>query len=89
MRTAIIAAALMLGSCDQIAESQLKSIQDKAAQDAEEQYRMVEKSGTKVDLCVRAGMVAEAYLQAKNPQKYDLWKTTQRADCLTAGVPQQ
>lgn len=88
MRAAIIAAALMLGSCDQIAESQLKSIQDKAAQDAEEQYRMVEKSGTKVDLCVRAGMVAEAYLQAKNSEKYDFWKTTQRVDCLTAGVPQ-
>lgn len=88
MRTLLLLAGLALTSCDQMAAHQLDDIHAKVAKDAEEQYRMVEKSGTKTDLCVRAGMVAEAYLQAKNSEKYDLWKTTQKADCMAAGVPQ-
>jgi len=86
MRTLIVIAGMALCSCDQMAAQQLDDIHAKVAKDAEEQYRMVEKSGTKTDLCVRAGMVSEAYLQAKNSEKYDLWKTAETADCLAAGV---
>jgi hypothetical protein len=51
------------------------------------QYRMVERSGTATDRCVRAGLVAEAYLQAHDEPNYDHWKATRDAQCARAGMP--
>lgn len=65
----------------------MQAIQNKVAADAEEQYRMVEKSGTAIDKCVHAGIVAEAYLQAKNDESYRHWKVVQQLNCANAGVP--
>ena len=61
-------------------------IQNEVADDFERQYRDVEKYGTAIDKCVRAGLVAEGHLQAGNQSAYARWKTIEREDCRTAGV---
>jgi len=40
-----------------------------------------------VPKCVHAGMVAAAYLQAKDQGSYARWKEVERQDCNAAGVP--
>lgn len=77
--------ALTLGSCS--APPTLQDIQKQAALDAEKQYEMTARSGTPIDKCVRAGLVAESYLQATDEVQYQHWKVIQRLDCSTAGVP--
>ena len=62
-------------------------IRQQVAQEQAQQYADVVRSGTPVDRCVKAGIVAEAYLQANDSAKYDQWKATQKADCDAAGVP--
>lgn len=59
----------------------------KVAEDAEAQYDMVKVSGTAIDKCVQAGMVAAAWLQAQDSGKYDQWKDVEERACANAGVP--
>jgi hypothetical protein len=53
------------------------------------QYEIAKRDGSKMDACVHAGLVAAAYLQAKDEAKYQEWKLTERVDCFIAGVPEQ
>lgn len=62
-------------------------IYQKVADDSIAQYGMVKRNGTKIEVCVHAGMVAAAFLQAKNEEQYIVWKKTQKADCAKAGMP--
>lgn len=64
-----------------------RSIHGKVTADAEAQYGIAARQGTPVDRCVHAGLVAAAYLQAKDEGSYTRWKATQAADCKAAGVP--
>lgn len=57
------------------------------AKDYEEQYQMAKQGGTMIDRCIRAGLVAEAYMQANDVSFYSKWKATEKADCNAAGVP--
>lgn len=59
----------------------------KVAEDAESQYFMVQKSGSLIDRCVQAGLVAAAWLQAQDSGKYDKWKDVEQHACVNAGVP--
>jgi len=65
----------------------MQDISDQVAKDAEDQFAMVQNSGTPIDKCVQAGMVSAAYLQAKRSDKYDHWKTIERGLCASAGLP--
>lgn len=56
------------------------------AEDMVEQYELAKSHGDKIDRCVRAGLVAESYLQAKDESKYAEWKDVERADCKRAGL---
>jgi hypothetical protein len=56
------------------------------AGDFTEQYEIAKRQGSKVDVCVHAGIVAAAYLQAKDEPSYAKWKATEKADCAAAGV---
>ena len=56
--------------------------------DFTKQYEITKGSGSKVDICVRAGLVAESYLQANNQADYHKWKAIQAKDCNSAGVLQ-
>src|ERR1035437_6867679 len=67
----------------------LKGIEDQVAEDMVKQYRIASRSGTAVDRCVHAGLVATAYIQAKDEPNYRVWKRTERVDCRAAGTPNQ
>lgn len=75
------------GGWERTADSGMKKIEQKVAADAVEQYRMTQRSGSAMDVCVQAGMVSAAYLQAKDQASYDQWKKTEAADCKRAGLP--
>ena len=62
-------------------------MENKVADDAVKEYEIAKRSGTKMDICVHAGFVAAAYLQAKDEDKYREWKATERVDCSAAGLP--
>lgn len=65
----------------------MQEIHDQVAADAEAQYRLAAKHGNAIDKCVQAGLVAAAYLQAKNEDKYRHWKVIEDLSCINAGVP--
>ena len=65
----------------------LEGIKTDVASDFERQYNEVKVHGSKVDVCVRAGLVAEGYLQAGDTDNYGKWKAIEKADCAAAGVP--
>ena len=68
------------------AENTMDEIHNQVADDFERQYRDVQKYGTAMDKCIRAGMVAEGHLQAGNQSSYAQWKAIERADCRAAGL---
>jgi len=94
----VLATSLLVSGCDvekqterleRQAERNMQNITNKVAADAEHQYSIVTKSGgTPIDICVHAGFVAAAYLQAKDESNYSKWKRIQGDDCRRAGVPQ-
>jgi len=65
----------------------MQGIQDKVANDAVNKYNIVQSSvdlSTQqgaVALCVQAGMVSAAMLQASNQTLYKKWKDTENKDC--------
>ncbi|MGA7949496.1 MAG: hypothetical protein WCA45_04955 [Thiobacillaceae bacterium] len=67
----------------------MQTIANQVADDAVEQYDMAKRNGaTLVDMCVHAGFVSAAYLQAKDESNYRVWKSMEKADCARAGMPQ-
>ena len=65
---------------------ELNKIQDQVAQDQVQQYNIAKQSGNPIDICVQAGMVAAAYLQAQDQTQYAQWKEIERTDCRAAGI---
>jgi hypothetical protein len=51
-------------------------------------YEIAKGSGSAMDVCVQAGLVSAAFLQAKDEDSYGRWKETEKADCARAGVAQ-
>ena len=49
--------------------------------DALEQYRIAERSGDKNQICVQAGFVAAAYLQAKDEANFRTWNDRKTKIC--------
>jgi hypothetical protein len=67
----------------------MAEIHDQVVKDSMVQYNMVKRQGGPIDRCVHAGLVAAAYLQAKDESNYATWKTVERTDCEAAGMPPQ
>jgi hypothetical protein len=80
-------AAIPQHDAQQQAVGDMQDAYAQVATDAVQQYEMVKRSGTPVDICVRAGMTATAFLQAKKEPEYIVWKNTERTDCARAGMP--
>lgn len=88
MRIYLIAgSAMLLCSCDELANSQLNSIEDQVAADAVNQYEIAARQGDAMQTCVQAGMVSAAFLQAEDETNYQKWKSQEAVDCARAGVP--
>ena len=66
----------------------MDSAADQVAKNAVEQYEIAQRSGDKMQICVHAGFVSAAYMQAKNEASYQSWLAVERRDCKAAGVPQ-
>lgn len=54
------------GGTEKRAATTMQDIENKVASDAVEQYRIAERQGDKMQICVQAGLVSAAYLQAKD-----------------------
>lgn len=56
------------------------------AEDTIEEYQLLKKNGDKMGACIRAGIITEAYLSAKDEAKWKEWKTIEKSDCKKAGL---
>lgn len=63
-----------------------QQIYDTVANDAVEQYQIAARQGDKMQICVQAGFVSAAYLQAKDEANYNEWKKIEKVRCETAGI---
>lgn len=67
---------------------EIRNISDRVLADNIDQYNIVYSSGgSYLDLCVQAGMVKAAALQAKNQEYYIHWNEIESINCTIAGVP--
>ncbi len=82
MRLMIAGMCFLLAGCEK-ADPKLEKAVDLARQ-----YEIVERTNPTrhEDLCFRATLTAEAYLQAGDDKNYDMWRTTQGADCAIANL---
>ncbi|GMV31883.1 MAG: hypothetical protein AMXMBFR59_40080 [Rhodanobacteraceae bacterium] len=76
------------GGFDKRVEANLSKIEAHVATDAVSQYEIAKRQGDPIQICVQAGFVSAAYLQAKDEAKYRAWKRTESEDCEHAGIPQ-
>ena len=61
---------------------------EQTAAELEQQYAMlVEMKAPQMERAIRAGAIAEAYLQAKDREGYRLWKDAADRHMRAAGVP--
>ena len=74
------------GGLETQANRTMQDIQNKVAADAVAQYGIAQRNGSAIDVCVQAGFVTAAYLQAKDEASYQQWKQTEKADCAKAGI---
>ena len=65
----------------------MAEIEKAVAADAVKQYQIAKRQGDKIQICVQAGLVTAALLQAKDEDDYREWKATEHHDCVMAGVP--
>lgn len=74
------------GGEDQIVANQMQKIENQVAEDAVAQYNIAKEHGDKMDAYVHAGMVAAAYLQAKDQENYKKWKAIEKEEAKNAGM---
>jgi hypothetical protein len=64
----------------------MQQIERRVAADAVKQYEIAKRNGNPIDAYVHAGMVAAAYLQAKDEENYKKWKAIESAEARRAGM---
>ena len=62
------------------------TIYSQVSSDAVQQYEITKRNGNKTDICVQAGLVSAAYLQAKDEPNYQKWKQIENSDCSNSGI---
>jgi len=75
------------GGLEKQASSEMTKITHQVAADMHAQYQIAARNGSPIDVCVQAGLVSAALLQAKDEEKYRDWKRVEERDCARAGVP--
>ncbi len=76
------------GGLEKQAAKDLQRIENQVASDQVTQYNIAKSQGDLIQICVQAGMVSVAYLQANNSSNYKKWKRIEKSDCREAGIPQ-
>lgn len=74
------------GGLEQQAGTSMDRIEDQVAADSVRQYNLSRQAGDLIEICVQAGMVSAAYLQAEDQPNYLKWKNVEKADCAKAGL---
>ncbi len=69
------------------AKEEMGRIHQQVASDAIAQYQITKRNGTAMDAFVQAGVVAAAFLQAKDEANYQKWKAIERQEAARAGIP--
>lgn len=75
------------GGLEKQAAHEMSKIEDQVAADSVNQYNIAKRQGDTMQICVQAGLVSAAYLQAKDEANYQHWKKIEDSDCRAAGVP--
>lgn len=75
------------GGLENRAAVETTRIEAQVADDQVKQYEIAKRQGDRMQICVQAGLVSAAFLQAKNETEYQRWKAVEAADCRAAGVP--
>jgi hypothetical protein len=76
------------GGFDQQVARDMQKIENQVAADSVKEYTIAKRQGDAMQICVQAGMVSAAYLQANDESNYQKWKAIEKTDCKTAGLPQ-
>ncbi|MCC5095220.1 MULTISPECIES: hypothetical protein [Xanthomonas] len=66
--------------------SDIEKIEDHVAKDSVKQYNIAKRQGDASQICVQAGLVSAAYLQAKDEANYRIAKRTEAQECEQAGI---
>jgi DNA-directed RNA polymerase subunit M/transcription elongation factor TFIIS len=74
------------GSSEKAAQQRMDEVYSQVSSDAEQQYYIAKRNGSKMDAYVHAGFVAAAYLQANDEANYKKWKEIERQDGIRAGM---
>jgi hypothetical protein len=69
------------------AQNMTDDIYNKVTAGAVDQYNIVRRNGSLMEICAQAGVVSAAYLQRRDEANYAIWKATETADCKAAGSP--
>jgi hypothetical protein len=75
------------GGFEQQTKKEMQKIENQVAADAVKQYEIAKRQGDPIQICVQAGFVSAAYLQAKDEANYQRWKKIESEDCQRAGMP--
>lgn len=76
------------GGLEQHAAREMDKIEVQVANDAVKQYEIAKRSGSAMDACSAAGMMAAAYLQAQDEAGYQRAQALKDKDCRSAGLSQ-
>lgn len=74
------------GGIEYQAEQELQRIENKVAQDLEEQYKIAKNNGSAMDTYVAASQVVAAYLQANDEANYKKWKEIETEEAKKVGI---
>lgn len=58
-----------------------RDLANQVADDYQSQYQIAKGNGDKARMCALAGLVATAYLNAKDDENYRLWRYYEQKDC--------
>ena len=75
------------GGLEKQAQKDMLHIEQQVAEDAVKEYDIAKRSGSTMDAYVHAGLVAAAYLQAKDEANYQKWKSIETSEAQRAGMP--
>lgn len=87
--TVLFVIAIIIGMAtpsEEEVNTYVDDLQTQVAKDFENQYQLAKVHGSAMDRCVRAGFVAEGYVQAGDEGLYQKWKEIERDDCRAAGI---
>ena len=73
------------GGWEYITEQGMTKVTNKVASDVVKQYEIAKRNGNRVDVCVHAGLVKAAYLQAKDEPNFQKWTAIEASDCAYLG----